>query len=423
MDQILSPLTQSQLENLIAERFADEPEWSRSRRLQALSQYLTVDWPKLERTPLKKRRLGNIAVDEMPPRVTSQPLIPTSEASLQFVNNYLVDHAVSDSYRAHGIIVAPLRDSLDHPAVEQYLGSLIDENQDKITALNGALWQNGAFIWIPDHLDQPVTVTLEQTITGKTHALLSRHLIVVGEHSRLIINVRHSGDASVDKALFVDHTEIIAQAGSDVHYGVIQLLPHHVEGFVSRAGRVKQDADLHWNVGEFGAALMVSGHISHLDEPGATTHSTTVFFGSAQQHQDYTAHCYHHAHHTNSDMVARGVMKGHARSIFTGLTEIDQGARGSDGRQREQTLMLSDESRADAIPSLVINEHDVFAAHAASAGPVDRAAIFYLTSRGLSEEMATRLIVHGFLAPVIDSISDTALRAQVWDAVERKIVE
>lgn len=83
--------------------------------------------------------------------------------------------------------------------------------------------------------------------------------------------------------------------------------------------------------------------------------------------------------------------------------------------------MLSDQSRADAIPSLVIDERDVFAAHAASAGPVDKAAIFYLTSRGLTEDEAVRLIVHGFLAPVIDSIPHAGLRDEVWTAVERKI--
>jgi Fe-S cluster assembly protein SufD len=83
--------------------------------------------------------------------------------------------------------------------------------------------------------------------------------------------------------------------------------------------------------------------------------------------------------------------------------------------------MLSDESRADAVPSLLINDNDVYAAHSASTGPIDPLALFYLMARGLSEEDATRLYVHGFLAPVVDAIPGLILRNSVWESVERKL--
>lgn len=424
MDQTAVISTESQLKSLIMERYGAEPEWMRERRFVAAQGCFTRDWPRLERTPLKKRRLDDMALFEaLPPHPGVAQPIDRSNVEIRLENNQVVGLNVPEHLLAAGVILQPLSEALDMPQVRQYLGTVIDDLKDKVTALNGALWQNGVFLSIPDRLSEPVQVSIQSHVGKDVQSFISRNLIVCGRESHVVVTERLSSSETPTKVFLSENTEIIVRDGAKVEYGAIQQCSHNVEGFIHRVGHLAQDAALDWNIGEFGAGLIVSDHVSHLNRPGAHTRSTTVFFGSAQQHQDYTAESYHHAPHTTSDMVARGVMKGRARSVFTGLTQIEAGAKGSDGRQREQTLMLSDESRADAIPSLIIDERDVYAAHAASAGPVDRAAIFYLTSRGLPEAEAVRLIVHGFLAPVIDTIPGAALRDEVWDAVERKIRE
>ena len=415
--------SEADLKSLIAERFPTEPQWMLTRRLKAAQDYFALDWPRLERTPLKLRKLEDIPVFQALPTMAVQDGLPAEGVVIRLSNNQVVSLTVAERWLQQGLVLEPLKEALTRPEVQEYLGSLIADDSDKIAALNGALWQNGVFLRVPPELDETVEVSVEHYADKNVRALLTRNLFVCGSHSRVVVTERLSTGPRDDKMLLSENTEIVIDEGGRLEYGAIQHCDPKVDGFIQRSGRVAQDGHLEWNIGEFGAGLIVASHNTHLAEPGASTRSTTVFFGSHQQHQDYTARSYHHAHHTVSDMVARGVMKHKARSIFTGLTQIDKGAHGSDGRQKEQTLMLSDDSRADAIPSLLIDEHDVFAAHAASAGPVDKAAVFYLTSRGLTEAEAVRLIVHGFLAPVIDTIPREQLRAEVWDAVGRKIRE
>ncbi|PSR24130.1 MAG: Fe-S cluster assembly protein SufD [Sulfobacillus acidophilus] len=415
--------SQTELHALIRDRFGHEPDWSLSRRLRAATNWFALDWPRLERTPLQKRRLDAIAVYDQPPADGETQFINTGGLEMHLHNNVPVVRSIPEPWIQRGVIFQSLRDALDNSLVRQYLGSLLAEDSDKIAALNAALWQNGVFLYVPPGISETVEVVIQNYATSEVQALLSRNVVVVGAQSRVAITERWFNAGAAHKMLLAANTEIIVEHGAEVQYGAIQQCEKNAEAFIHRAASVAGDARLDWHIGEFGAGLIVSSHQSHLNQAGASTKSITVFFGSGQQHQDYTGKSVHHAPHTTSDMTARGVMKGKARSIFTGVTQIDKGARGSDGRQREQTLMLTDDARADAIPSLVIDEQDVYAAHAASAGPVDRTAIFYLTSRGLTEEEATRLIVHGFLAPVIDAISQSALRDEVWQAVERKIRE
>jgi Fe-S cluster assembly protein SufD len=417
--------SETELHALIRERFGAEPDWSLARRLLAATNWLALDWPRLERTPLKRRGLDTLAVyDEVSASADEAThFVNTGGLEMHLNNNVPVVCSIPEQWIRRGVVLQPLRQSLDHRLVHQYLGSLLAEDSDKIAALNAALWQNGAFLYVPPGISETVEVVIQNYATSDVQALLSRNLIVVGAQSQVAITERLASAGSSHKMVLAANTEIIAERGAQVQYGAIQQCERNVEGFIHRAASLAADAMLDWHIGEFGSGLLVSSHQSHLNQAGATTKSITVFFGSGQQHQDYTGKSFHHAPHTISDMTARGVMKDKARSIFTGVTQIDKGARGSDGRQREQTLMLTDDARADAIPSLIIDERDVYAAHAASAGPVDRAAIFYLTSRGLSEAEATRLIVHGFLAPVVDAIPRPALRDEVWEAVERKIRE
>lgn len=423
MSQIVTIDSSEDLKTVIRERFRGAPQWMVQRRLKSAEAYFRVDWPRLERTPLKKRRLGDIPMFEALSRAAVGQTTSHTAVEIRLDNNYLTTCRVPEELTQAGLILEPLEQAQGRADVQELLGTMTGEALDKVGAINDALWQNGIFLRIPADLPNSVEVSIEHHADSKAHSLITKNLIVVGARSRLIVTERLLTEDSADKLLLSENTEIVVEDGAWVEYDAIQQCGMHVEGFIRRMARVLQDGVMNWNIGEFGSGLIVSGHETYLTRPGAETHSTTVFFGSRQQHQDYTAKSFHQAPHTTSNMVARGVMKDRARSIFTGLTQINQGARGSDGRQKEQTLMLSDESRADAIPSLIIDERDVFAAHAASAGPVDRLAIFYLTSRGLTEEEATRLIVHGFLAPVIDTIPHPGLRDEVWSAVERKIRE
>lgn len=419
--------TTNQLHQFAAEQHRDEPNWLMNRRLHLADTYLALPLPVRQRTPLKNRKLDRI------PILTVQPDALASDSltellklvNLAMVNGRVVQIAIPQSWKDKGVILLSMKDAVQSvpQLVQEYLGTVINDEVDKFQALNGALWQDGLFVYIPPRvaLDEPITVM--HYGDAQATSILPRNLIIADKESSVVIVEQYLSEPGAAKSLWSAATEIVLKEGAVMHYGAIQQLAPAAEVFVRRGCTVGRDAVVNWHIGEFGAGLVVSEHLSILGEPGGKSESTTVFFGSSNQHQDYTAIDRHIAPHTTSRMVARGVMKNEARSVFTGITDIKKGAVGSDGRQKEKILMLSDTARADAIPSLLIEENDVFAAHAASAGPVDEATIFYLMSRGLSKPEAVRLIVQGFLAPVIDAIPLGPLRQDVWNAVERKIAQ
>lgn len=412
------------LKHLIDTRHGSEPLWLRERRYQSAQHYVDLPFPKLERTPLKKRRLESIpALDPLPAVTGGGDADVHVGLRLQFANGELIDRELSPKLRDAGVLLMSLNQAVvEAPQlVEQYLGQILDPQRDKLQAMNDAFWQTGLFLYVPPRVHIGDAITVTHHLSAEARGYFPRSLVIADRESQVTVSEIFLSDEGSSKALFSGGVEIVAMDGAQVDYGSIQQLGSHVDGFMRRAGKTGRDAHLNWNIGEFGGGLWVAEHDAKLLEPGGQTNSITVFFGSGTQHQDYAAKSFHVAPNTKSNMVARGVMADRSRSIFTGLTDIQLGARGADGRQKEQTLMLSDDARADAIPSLVIEERDVFAAHAASAGPVDKGALFYLTARGIREKDAIRLVVHGFLAPVIDAISQEALRERIWAAVERKI--
>ncbi len=406
----------------------EEPQWLRDWRLSFLENLADYSWPKRQKIALRERQLDQIPLTEE----FTDAAVPLSDLHsiesplhVVFANDHIVEQSTSAEAKEKGLVVLSLPQAAlqyEHE-MREWLGQIHSAPLNKAEALNSGLWDQGLFVKVPDGVDitDPLLILHYGHFDNEVTSLFPRTLIVAGVNSRLTIVERYISNDFEGKALFSNMVEIAAQEGSRVHYGSVQNLSDHMEVFVSRSARVDKDACVEWSIGEFGGNATIALDRTYLTEAGAQGTHTMVFFGSGRQRQDFDTEILHHAPYTVSKIVAKGVMKGKSRSAFHGITNIEHGAVHSDGRQKEQTLMLSDESRADAVPSLLINDNDVYAAHSASTGPIDPLALFYLMARGLSEEDATRLYVHGFLAPVVDAIPGLILRNSVWESVERKL--
>ncbi|MBX6377723.1 MAG: SufD family Fe-S cluster assembly protein, partial [Clostridia bacterium] len=206
--------------------------------------------------------------------------------------------------------------------------------------------------------------------------------------------------------------------GARVRFCAVQQAGDGVYNFAQRAARVEGGGRVEWMLAEFGGRLTRSSFVSLLVGSGAASEARAVFLAGGRQHMDLVGQHVHCSDHTESDMTVRGVLGDRARSVFRGLIQIDKGARESSAHQREQTLLLSERARTDAIPSLIIDENAVRAGHAATTGPIDREQVFYMMSRGLTEQQATRLIVEGFFAPVVEGIPVDAVRKAVAERME-----
>ncbi len=424
-------VTPENVANHLRDQFASDPEWLLARRREAMAAYFALPVPTRERTAFNADRSGAITGFESAPVPADLPLpVPETRGGvLSMAHDRVLVTRQPAALAREGVILTDLRSAcrMQPELVAPHLGSVIDAAHDKSQALNAGWWHNGGFLYVPAGVRVADPVIWLHYHLPDQPGFFPRSLIVLEEDSEVVLIDYYSegenGSAPVSRTLAAMTVEVKLGSGARLHYGSIEQLSETTDAFVHRSALAGAHSAIFWNVGVFGAGVEISRQSTRLVEPGAENHSVSVFFGSGRQHHDIDVVSIHDAPHTVSTMVGKGVMKGRAQSVFTGITEIRRGARGSNARQREQTLMLSDDARADAIPSLLIDENDVFAAHSASAGPIDQAALFYLMARGLSEEAAVRMIVQGFLAPVIDNISIDDLRQQVWVAVERKVSE
>lgn len=422
--------TEELLERLRAEvgrRAAGEPDWHVAARQQALDRFAVLPLPDRPRTPLRSRRLDQIDVATSgAPDPVPDVLARDDDAGghVTLTNGRVTALSLHPDVVARGVRLLPLRAALTEAAdrVRAALGSVQPDDEDRYAALNRALWLDGVFLYVPPGVAVTRPITVLHWVGPSAGGVFPRMLIVADAGARLAVVETFMGDpGDRTRHLVSAVTEVVAADAAEVTISAVQELPPAAEAFLRRRGRAARDARIDWICGELGAALAVSGHNTTLAAPGARSDSVTVFFPSGNQHHDYTAAVEHVGPHTTSTILARGVLKDRARSIFTGLSRIRKGAVRADARQREQTLMLSETARADAIPSLEIEDNDVYAAHAASAGPVDPLALYYLESRGIPPDEAVRLVVRGFLEPVMAHVRPEAVRAALWRAVEGKL--
>jgi Fe-S cluster assembly protein SufD len=178
---------------------------------------------------------------------------------------------------------------------------------------------------------------------------------------------------------------------------------------------------MEWILGEMNDGNTVANNTTILKGTGSTAETKSISVGTGSQRQNLTSQVQHIGTHSESDMVSKAVMTGEAVSILNGITKIEKGAEKANGVQAENILMLSEKSRGDANPILLIDEDDVKAGHAASVGRFSEESLYYLMSRGITRQNAERLIILGFLDPVVAEIPVEEVRNRLRQALERKL--
>lgn len=215
--------------------------------------------------------------------------------------------------------------------------------------------------------------------------------------------------------------EVFVKEGAKVNVASIHSLGKHVIDLTYRRAVLENDGQINWIVGDLNHGDSVSDTTSILKGNGSNSDTKIICVGTGDQKLNLTTRAVHFGLDSNSDMITRAVMRDEASAIINGITKIEKGATRANGQQTEKVLMLSPKARGDANPILLIDEDDVKAGHAASVGQVNPEQVFYMMSRGISREEATRLIIYGFLAPVVSEIPITKIEEQLSLLVERKL--
>jgi Fe-S cluster assembly protein SufD len=224
-----------------------------------------------------------------------------------------------------------------------------------------------------------------------------------------------------DQSFHSGVVEIFVGDGAEVTYGEVQNFGPAVVTFSNKRAALQRDSTMRWVGAHLGSKLAHSHLHTTLDGPGASMEMTGAYLANGRQHLDMDSLTDHIAPHTKGDVLYRGIIRDRAHTIFQGLIKVEKQAQLTDSYLANHNLLLSPKARADSIPTLEIEANDVRCTHGATVGQLDEEQLFYMRSRGLVRADAERLIVSGFVQPVLDRIPEGGVRARVTAAVHAKL--
>jgi Fe-S cluster assembly protein SufD len=400
--QLHANLTEAQVREI--SESLDEPEWLLETRLDALDALDELDMPDVIRTP--GRNWTNLYNLDFAGFV--DPLNAAEE---------------KDQVGPDEVEVMSVAEALDEheELVREKFGSVIDPTENYLTALSTALFSTGTVVYVPDGVDaEDVTVRTRMN----SRSLFNYTLVIAGESSSVTILERQTTGEDVDgERYYSGLVEIDAGENSTVQYGSLQNVDQETYTYSLKRGHADTYGTIDWIEGNIGSRLTKSSVETRLLGDGAESQIIGAFFGHDDQHFDVASRVWHEAEHTTADLVTRGVLDDEARSVYEGVQDVGSEAWSTNSYQRENTLMLSDESEADASPKLIINNHDTEASHSATVGQVDQQDLFYMTSRGVSPRAARNMLVEGFFVPVLDEIAVEEFRDDLDDLVAARLRE
>lgn len=324
-----------------------------------------------------------------------------------------------------GVVVAPLSEAVEkhRSLVEQYLYQLVNSSTGKFEAMNGALWNDGIFVYVPDNrtIDRPIHLLREAGLASSV--TFPRLLVVVGRNAELtLIDEYGGGSISNDKGTSYSNgaVEIFGLQDSRVRYVSLQRQASAMNSYLTHRARIEQNANMLTLALVFGGALSKQSFGVILNGEGAESKMYGMLFGTDyQQFDNHTLH-HHAAGRTKSNIDFKVVLKDKTTSAYTGLIRIDHNAQVCEAYQENRNLLLNPGARAESIPELEILNEEVMCTHGATVGPIDPMSLFYLKSRGIPDDEATRMIVAGFVAPTFRHLP-ADLKERITSFVEQRL--
>ncbi len=416
-------------------RSKNEPAWLTAWREEAGEWASKLELPQPEKMPLTRWTLDQYGTDRPGTPVASEADLPASIAELLPEdtqgalivqhNSSVVFTRLSDELKSQGVILTSLEEAAraHEDVVRGHLMTAYKRDEHKLAAVHGALWNGGVFLYVPRNVDIefPVHALL---FADDAEATFMPHILIVADtNSRVSFVEQATSLLSGEQGglLHNSSVEVFAKAGAHVRYAAVHHMDAGAVDVAYRRAVLENDARVEWIVGDLHNGNTLTDTKSELRGNGSSSDSKIISIGTGSQRMSLTTRAVHFGKSSESEMITRAVMKEEATAIINGITKIEHGATKANGQQTEKVLMLSPKARGDANPILLIDEDDVQAGHAASVGQVNPEQVYYLMSRGVSRKEAERLIIHGFLDPVVSEIPLAGLREQLHRILERKL--
>jgi Fe-S cluster assembly protein SufB len=314
----------------------------------------------------------------------------------------VVYHRNRDELAKQGVLFCDMDTALrEYPdLVKQYFGTIIPANDNKFAALNSAVWSGGSFIYVPPGVRVEMPLQAYFRINTENMGQFERTLIIADEGAQVHYIEGCSAPVYTSDSLHSAVVEIICKQASRVTYTTIQNWSNNVFNLVTKRAYAEAEAHMEWIDGNIGSQLTMKYPAVYLMGPKASGEVLSVAYAGPGQHQDAGAKMVHAAPETTSTIISKSISKDGGRTSYRGLVRFDEGAKRSKSFVRCDALLLDEKSRSDTYPYIEFGEHDAQVGHEATISKVGDDQLFYLMSRGLSEQQAMGMIVNGFIEPV-----------------------
>ena len=288
--------------------------------------------------------------------------------------------------------------------VKKYFGTIIPSADNQFAALNSAVWSGGSFVYVPPGVKVEYPLQAYFRINSENMGQFERTLIIADEGSQVHYVEGCTAPTYSSESLHSAVVEIVCMKGSRVRYTTIQNWANNVYNLVTKRAFAYEDAQMEWVDGNLGSKLTMKYPSVYMMEPGARGDILSIAFASKGQHQDAGAKVYHCAPHTTSQITSKSISKDGGRSSYRGWVDVAKGAKGCKSHVVCDALILDKDSRSDTYPVIEIGENDTNIEHEARVSKIGEEQLFYLMSRGLSEEEASTMIVNGFIEPLVKEL-------------------
>ena len=399
----------------------NEPEWMRDFRLRSLNVFNKLPMPWWGAPGLKGIDFDEIfyyvkATDkteqtweEVPDNIknTFEKLgIPEAEreflagVSAQY-DSEVVYHSIHKQLEEQGVIFCDTDTAVHkHPEImKKYFGTVIPPGDNKFAALNSAVWSGGSFIWVPPGVHVEIPLQAYFRINAKNVGQFERTLIIAEEGSFVHYVEGCSAPIYTTDALHSAVVEIIVQKNARVRYTTIQNWSNNVYNLVTKRAIAQENAVMEWIDGNIGSKLTMKYPAVFLKGRGAHGEVLSIAVAGKGQHQDAGAKIFHMAPDTSSTITSKSISRQGGRTTYRGWIKVLANAENAKVNVKCDALMFDDGSISDTIPVMEIENNSVAVEHEATVSKISEEQLFYLMSRGLSEQTATNMIVSGFIEP------------------------
>ena len=429
----LLPLSRDAVVQLSAS--LQEPEWMLNLRLKAWDIYAALPTPTTQdeawrRTDIRRFKLDAVSVSlnghgngaAVPGHLGAQLTDDAAGGVLLEVDGVVQAYELSDELRAQGVIFCDMHTAVrEHGDLvrKHFMSHAVKVDDGKFAALHGAFWKGGVFLYVPRNV--AAAAPLHSALWATNGRTFTHTLVVLDTNSEATYMDEYASPASDGPAFHNGAIELIVGDGASLRYASLQDFASNVWQFNHECGRVGRDGKLDWITSVMGTRLTKAFQTAELDAPGAWARMSGIFFTNGRQHIDLDTQQNHNAPDTTSDLLYKGALKDHSRSVWQGMIKALPDSQRIDGFQANRNLMLDKTARADSIPGLEIQADDVRCTHASTVGKLDEEEVFYLMSRGIPKTEAIRMVIQGFFDPVMQRIPFEGVRTRIFDRILEKV--